>query len=286
MNRMRSCSLVFVLVWCGHMIHVHQADAEQVIVGIDLPHTKLTSMDELDHGLWDGLLNRYVDSRGNVAYQQWLGSVEDRRGLDKYLARLSVAGPQLKADKSAQIAFWINAYNAVTVRAIHHVYPTTSIRNHTAKVIGFNIWKDVLLFVGGQKYTLQQMEHELLRRMDEPRIHFSIVCASRGCPRLLNESYTAEKLEEQLTKATREFFADRRHFRFDPSGKRMQMSAILDWYKEDFGDEPAAVLDTISPYLPTLWARRAAERNEVVISYLPYDWLLNDQATARNLSRQ
>jgi hypothetical protein len=106
----------------------------------------------------------------------------------------------------------INAYNAVTVRGILREYPTSSIQNHAAKWLGYNIRKDLLLLVGGQPYSLDQIEHEILRKLDEPRIHFAIVCASRSWPRLGNRAYTAADLENQLDFNTQAFFADPGNF--------------------------------------------------------------------------
>ena len=132
------------------------------------------------------------------------------------------------------LAFWINAYNATTIEGILQVYPTSSIRNHTAKVAGYNLWKDLPLLVGGKPHSLDAMEHQILRKMGEPRIHFAIVCASVGCPRLMNEAYTPDRIEEQLALNTRDFFSRSQNFQVDQSGV-MHVSSILDWFGEDFG---------------------------------------------------
>ena len=102
---------------------------------------------------------------------------------------LSQANPQAHSTRHAKLAFWINAYNAVTVHGILREYPTSSIRNHTAKLAGYNIWKDLQLAIGGRAYSLDTMEHMILRPEREPQIHFAIVCASIGLSRLLNEAY-------------------------------------------------------------------------------------------------
>ena len=177
---------------------------QKVTLGRAVPANQFVSMDQIDHGIWDGLLKRYVDNHRNVAYARWKQSAQDTQALDSYLGILSAANPRGQASKEAKLAFWINAYNAVTVRGILREYPTTSIRNHTAKLYGYNIWDDLLLSVGGSSYSLNQMEHEVLRKMGEPRIHFAIVCASRSCPRLLNEAYAADTLDAQLTTNSKE----------------------------------------------------------------------------------
>ncbi|MBI2479109.1 MAG: DUF547 domain-containing protein, partial [Planctomycetia bacterium] len=212
----------------------------KVTLGQNVGRGQSLSMDLVNHGTWDALLRRYVDESGNVAYAQWQKSDQDVQALDGYLATLSAADPQGQSSKPAQLAFWINAYNAVTIRGILREYPTTSIRNHTAKAFGYNIWKDLQLYVGGQPYHLEQMEHEILRKMGEPRIHFAIVCASISCPRLLNAAYTADRLDEQLTLNTKVFFSNPGNFQFDPGRRQMQLSSILKWFGEDFGNGQAA----------------------------------------------
>ncbi|MBB3205723.1 hypothetical protein FHS27_001527 [Rhodopirellula rubra] len=196
------------------------------------------------------------------------------------LPRLSHANAHLNAHDEARLAFWINAYNAVTVRGILHESPAASIRNHTAKVFGYNIWKDLLLNVGSTDYSLNQIEHDVLRKTGEPRNHFAIVCASRSCPRLLNNAYTADQLETQLTLNTNAFFASGNHFRYDPTQRTFQLSSILEWFGEDFGPDQSARLRTIAPYLPSREAYDAATTApaSVAVTYLAYDWRLNDQS--------
>lgn len=95
---------------------------------------------------------------------------------------------------------------------------------------GYNIWKDLLLIVGEDAYHREQKEHEIQRKMGELRAHFAIVCASRSCPRLLNEAYTAARIDQQLDGNTRHFFAQPRIFRYDTSNRRIYSSSILKWF--------------------------------------------------------
>lgn len=257
----------------------------KVSVGRVVAASQQVSMDQIDHSVWDSLLKHYVDASGNVNYSAWKQSATDLKSLDAYLNSLSSANPNAPATEAAKLAFWINAYNAVTVHGILREYPTTSIRNHTAKLVGYNIWKDLLLTVGGKPYSLNQMEHEVLRKLGEPRVHFAIVCASRSCPRLLAEAYTKEKLGDRLTLNSQVFFANPENFRYDPARRSFQLSSILDWFGEDFGSTQAEQLRTIAPYLPTREAYAAAIANSVSVSHLDYDWGLNDQASARTASR-
>lgn len=240
-----------------------------------------SSMDKVDHSGWDKLLRKYVDKDGYVNYRSWHASSSDRHALSEYLDQLSRANPQAAISKDVKLAFWINAYNAVTVHGILREYPTSSIRNHTAKLFGYNIWKDLQLYVGGRAYSLETIEHQTLRTMSEPRIHFAIVCASVGCPRLLNEAYTAGKVQQQLESNAQDFFGRSQNFRYDAQGRRFYLSSILKWFADDFGSDKAAQLRTISKWLPSTVAQTAARAGQGSISYLDYNWKLNDQASRR-----
>ncbi len=243
--------------------------------------TGRVSMEKVDHSTWDKLLRKYVDKDGYVNYRSWHASASDRRSLSGYLSSLSQANPQVSASKDSRLAFWINAYNAVTVHGILREYPTSSIRNHTAKLFGYNIWKDLQLYVGGRAYSLEAIEHETLRKMSEPRIHFAIVCASIGCPRLLNEAYTASKLQQQLEANAKDFFSRSQNFRYEPQSRRFYLSSIMSWFAEDFGSNQSSQLRTIARWLPNKSAKATAQAGSGSVSYLDYNWDLNDQASRR-----
>ncbi|MFK8111011.1 MAG: DUF547 domain-containing protein [Rubripirellula sp.] len=236
-----------------------------------------SSMDKIDHTPWSQLLSKYVDSDGKVNYQLWKSTAADVLALEQYLQHLSDASAAVSATRASKLSFWINAYNAVTVRGILREFPTSSIRNHTAKIWGYNIWQDLQLHVGGKPYSLEQIEHQVLRKMSEPRIHFAIVCASLGCPRLLNAAYLPATLNEQLETNSRDFFSRPQNFRHDIAGKRFYLSSILDWFATDFGNGQKAQLAKIAKWLPTQSASDAAKKGAITVSHLGYDWSLNDQ---------
>ena len=249
----------------------------KVNVGRSWPADQQVSMDQVDHSAWNALLSRYVNDQGLVNYTAWKAAPADIAALEGYLQALSQAIPQQRASRDATLAFWINAYNAVTVRGILREYPTKSIRNHTAKVFGYNIWNDLLLTVGNRQYSLNQVEHEVLRKMGEPRIHFAIVCASIGCPPLRNEAYEAKQVGAQLSDNARRFFASRRNFAYDPAKNQIWVSSIMNWFAGDFGGDTAAQMARIAPYLPDDTARKLATSGNASVTYLDYDWKLNDQ---------
>ena len=132
------------------------------------------------------------------------------------------------------------------------------------------------MLFGGLSVAAQEQADEILRKMGEPRIHFAIVCASIGCPRLLNEAYVAERLDEQLTVNSRAFFADPSKFRYDADRQTFYISPILQWFGEDFGASVPAQLRTIAPLLPDAAAQMAAT-GAGSMSFVDYDWGLNDQ---------
>ena len=244
------------------------------------------SFDRIDYAIYDALLSRYVDQRGDVDYSAWKSSSSEVASLDHFLDHLSRADPNRKSSSSARLAFWINAYNAVTIKGILREYPTSSIKNHAAKLYGYNIWHDLLLKVGTQEYSLDQIEHKILRKMGEPRIHFAIVCASRSCPRLRAEAYRPQTLERQLSDNTRAFFADPQNFRYDVRRRHIEVSKILDWFGSDFGGDDREVLAAIAIYLPNEQARQLAALGRVRISYFKYDWSLNDQRPSESNAKQ
>jgi hypothetical protein len=248
-----------------------------VTLGVAVPRARQVPLPRIDHRPWDALLKNRVDGRGDVDYAGWQRSSADQAELDRYLDHLSTAAVEGDWPAAARLAYWINAYNAVTIKGILREYPTTSIRNHTAQLWGYNIWRDLQLQVAGRPYSLDAIEHEVLRKLAEPRVHFAIVCASRGCPRLRNEAYTAERLEAQLTDNARSFFADRTRFTYDREAGAFRLSPILKWFAEDFGADRAAQLRAIAPYLPAA-AQPAARSGSVRVTFLEYDWRLNDQA--------
>ncbi|MHB1557002.1 MAG: DUF547 domain-containing protein [Isosphaeraceae bacterium] len=268
--------LVFslVLLWdlpavAGSKVHVGQPCNQP-----DRP-----SLAEVDHLPLDGLLRKYVDGHGLVAYARWKLSVEDLRALDAYLAKVGCVDLKKDAPKPARLAYWINVYNALTLAGILREYPTSSIRNHTSRFGGYNIWKDLLIWVDGRQLSLDDIEHSILRKMGEPRMHLAIVCASRGCPPLWNRAYTAEGIDEQLTANGRRFLSRLENFRANGGTAEVCISRLFEWYGTDFAATAAEQLRALAPMLPpgTEWVAQRPVR----VCYLDYDWSLNDQRPAK-----
>ena len=245
------------------------------IVGKRTAADQRQSIDQIDHSTFDRLLKKYVNEDGEVNYAGLKASTSDHQALQQYLNLLSTADLNQQASRNGKLAYWINAYNAVTLEGILAVYPTSSIRNHTKK-LGYNIWTDLKLIVGDTQINLEDIEHKVLRKMNEPRIHFAIVCASTGCPRLLNQAFVADKIESQLATNTTDFFSRTRNLKFDNSRNLLQLSAILKWFATDFGNDQNAQINKILPYFPES-VKTAVQRGGFRVSYQDYDWSLNEQ---------
>lgn len=269
---MRRLIAMGLLVGAGIVTFTLTSSAE-VYVGRRSAGT--VSLQDIDHSAWHRLLQTWVDDDGFVDYRGWHADSSSRQALKEYLVHLSAGTTESATSTEAKLAFWINAYNAVTIHGILQEYPTTSIRNHTPRLVGYNIWKHLQLYVDGTPYSLNQIEHQILRKMGEPQIHFAIVCASISCPRLLNEAYTPNHVRVQLDRNSEDFFRRRRNF--DYSDGRFRLSAILDWFGKDFGSTKAERLQAIAEWLPTDEARQAAASGQGEISYLDYNWKLNEQ---------
>ncbi|WP_419192571.1 DUF547 domain-containing protein [Kolteria novifilia] len=252
------------IVFAGGKIHV----------GGSCPGEERPSLDEVDYSIYDKLLHRYVE-HGLVDYAAWKAHPSDRASLTEFLEHAGCVDLSKSASREAKLAYWINLYNALTLEGILREYPTTSIRNHTSFVFGYNIWKDLLLTVDDEEFSLSDIEHKVLRKMGEPRIHFAIVCASLGCPKLRSEAYVPGALDEQLSDSSRDFFAQTSKFRYESRTKTFRTSRILSWFAKDFGSSTAERLRTIAPYLPDEPARQAARRGEGSFAFLSYDWDLN-----------
>lgn len=274
---------LFIAMSCGCGFLINSVSAGLVVpkdVFVGQRVAGQTPLQDIDHSDWDRLVQKYVDQNGQVNYSGWHQNSADRNRLDQYLNRLS-SGKPAGSSKAGLLAFWINAYNAVTVRGILDVYPTTSIRNHTSKLVGYNIWKNLFLYVDGQKYSLDSIEHKILRKQNEPRIHFAIVCASIGCPRLMNNAFRPETVDRQLEVNALDFFSRNQNFQFDSSRNTIKLSALMSWFESDFGANEAAMLKTIQRWIPDANARQAIASGRVAVKFLGYDWNLNDQKSIR-----
>ena len=223
----------------------------------------------VDHGAFDKVLKKYVNERGMVNYK---GLKADQNGLNQYLDQLSKNPPKGLA-KADQMAYWINAYNAYTIRLVLDHYPVQSIKDIGSKIkIPFvtTPWAAKFFTIGGDKMSLDNIEHGKLRKeFDDPRIHFAIVCASMSCARLRNEAYTAARLERQLEDQGRDFVNNPAKNKVGKDAA--QLSKYFDWYKGDWNAKGQSVANWVNKYATTKIDAQTK------ITYLDYNWKLNEQ---------
>ena len=214
--------------------------------------------DLVDHSSWNNLLKKHVTTDGKVNYK---GFKADENELKDYIIYLGTHSPNDTWIKEEQLVYWINAYNALTVDLIIRHYPVKSIKDIK------NPWEQRLWKLGEKWYNLDDIEHQILRKMDEPRIHFAIVCASFSCPKLLNEAFEASKIEAQLTNAIKDFLSDTS--RNEISENSVKLSKIFQWFSKDF-KQNGSVVDFINIYTDIDISPKAK------ISFKDYNWDLNE----------
>lgn len=218
---------------------------------------------------WNKILHTYVNAQGLVNYP---GLVKDSTQLYEYCSLLESHPPQSSWTRDQRLAFWINAYNAFTLKLVVSHYPLKSIRdlNPTIKIPEVNtIWKKDFFNIGNQAHSLDDIESGILRsKFNEPRIHFAINCASHSCPALRNEAYEADKIDQQLTEQARRFINDPTRNRI--SSEHIQISRIFQWFRGDF-TKNGSLIDFLNKY------SRVQINPNASIDYLDYDWSLNKQ---------
>ncbi|MEM0543766.1 DUF547 domain-containing protein [Flavobacterium sp. j3] len=212
----------------------------------------------IDHQKWHVLLQKHVSAKGNVNYP---GFKKDAQALQVYLDELSANVPQKSWSKNAVLAYWINAYNAFTVKLILDNYPVKSIKDIK------DPWGKKFFILGTKKYSLEEIEHEILRKMDEPRIHFAINCASFSCPNLSNEAFIDTKLEKQLDVAAKAFVNDKTKNTIQQES--VEISKIFDWFSGDFKSN-GSIVDYLNQYSTIKISKKAK------IKFKEYNWSLND----------
>lgn len=226
---------------------------------------------KVDHQVWDAFLSTYwVKTDTEIArfdYQKV--SVEDKKNLLTYLDYLqNIAIRQYSRDE--QLAYWMNLYNAATIWLVLEKKPTRSIREIKFSWFAFGPWSHKWLTVEGQKISLDDIEHRILRPIWKmPLIHFGLNCASLGCPDLLQRAFLAETAMDVLKSAEREFI-QKRAWRFD--GNTLIISSIFKWFAVDFGGEEH-IINYLAARLPSSVASRLLSY-QGRIKY-EYDWSLN-----------
>ena len=236
------------------------------------------------HAEWTAVLARFVDEQGWVDYD---GLARDRERLDRYLLSLERASPDSRPElfptRDHALAYWINAYNAMTFRGVLARGPEReSVWGDGLLGIGFFTRRDVVL--GGERTSLKALEDEIVReRFRDPRVHAALNCASRGCPRLPRAAFEGATLDGELDAAMRELVGEERNVAIEPASRRVTLSRIFDWFADDFldferrsGSPRPSVVGYVNRYLPPA-ARIPAD---FVVRFRPYDKRINARRPA------
>ncbi len=256
--------------------------------------------------LWGVLLRSHVDDAGLVNY----GALGEDARLHEHLKFLGNANPAGLANDKARLAFWINAYNALAIQGVLQTLPETQsewpeysvldVKVPGVKQDGKAFFRGLRFAVGKRKYTLDEIEHEVLLqrsswiakdetfyrsvgvRTPDPRIHFALVCCAKGCPKLQREPYEASRVDSQLDDAIRRFARDHTRIRFDQDARVMHVSQLLDWYGKDLTDPrmspyAGSVAKFLSRYVEDGGLMRSLAEDSWRTTYIEYDWKLNLQ---------
>ena len=212
----------------------------------------------VNHTTWNQLLKKHVSDQGKVDY---LGFKKDLIELNAYLDWLSKSKPSETWSKDQLLAFWINAYNALTIKLIVDRYPISSIKDI------YSPWNIKVITIANKTLSLNNIENDILRKMGDPRIHFGIVCASISCPKLQNEAFNTQNTNRLLNKASKEFLAD--STKNELTTDAAELSKIFKWFAKDFKQE-GSLIDFLNKFADIRIASNAT------ISFKDYNWGLNE----------
>ena len=246
-----------------------------LLLGVFFVFSYSSNIEAFDFSDWDTLVKKYVAPK---TLDGVLINAIDYDRLKKDSVFLGLAS-RLKdyplenlQSQQSRLTFWINVYNILAAKMITDHYPIESIKDVGS--IFKSVWKRPAGNVGGEERTLNDIEHEILRKMDEPRIHVAIVCASVSCPDLRPESYKVEKLSDQLDDQMKKFLLSReKGMKLDEKKNRVYLSSIFKWFADDFASR-GGVFKFISQYVSPE-ERKVLSNSKIKISYLDYNWRIN-----------
>lgn len=217
-----------------------------------------TFAQNFDYKKTTAFLGKYVTEKGNVNYDK---IKTNKAELDAIIKQFEAKQPTDKWTKNEKLAYYINAYNVFTLKVVIDNYPTKSIKDID------NAWDKKIVTSGKTKISLSDVEHKILRKMNEPRIHFAINCASFSCPNLLNEAYLPETLNKQLEAVTKAFINDKTKNVL--AVNEIKISEIFNWFGGDFKTKKTTLIDFINKYSNTKIDKKAK------VKFLDYNWNLN-----------
>ena len=224
----------------------------------------------------NSLLKQYVSSEGKVDYL----SLEKAGTVENYVKWLESFDPKNLKNRNEKLAFWINAYNMLTIYGVCSQLrknPDFAKKGNKSRFQRFRFFWWTKYQIGGKKYSLYQIENKILRKkFSEPRIHFALNCASQSCPLLKDDLYSAKNLDQELDMATTLFIRSPKGARLDRKNRILHLSPIFKWYRKDFEKSSGSIVEFVKKYLKEE-DRKFIEGNlsEIKISYQEYDWGLN-----------
>jgi hypothetical protein len=237
------------------LVTVNTEIKEQTTQTQKIERTNTTDKEtSVTHTSFNTLLTKYVTSEGVVNYK---GLKTEQSKLKTYIASLQSNSPNSSWSRNEKLAYWINIYNALTINLLLDNYPIASITKIN------KAWDTQITTINGKSYTLNDIENKVIRpTFNEPRIHFAVNCGAKSCPKLLNQAFTADKLEGQLQKQTIAFINSTQN---KLTVNKVQVSKIFEWYAADFGN----IIIFLNKYSKTKINSNAK------VSYLEYQWDLN-----------
>jgi uncharacterized protein DUF547 len=239
---------------------------------------------EFDHSAWDHVLKKFVTEQGRVDYAALQA---DPLELNRYVTELAdqspVSAPQQFPTRESQLAYWINAYNALVMKGVIDHWPVKSVRDIGRLPYSF-FWRKKFV-LGERKYTLDAIEGMMRKNLAEPRIHFALVCAANSCPRLQRQAYTPENTDRLLEEAARFYINEPRNLRIDPGRNQVTVARIFSFYHEDFEKyvreknltgigQP--LLDYIRLYASEENRHALDALSHPNLDHFDYDWGIND----------
>ena len=232
-------------------------------------------VDAFDFSDWDSLIKKHVKPKrvdgifiNAVDYK----NLKNDSNFNRLISRLGSAQLVSLKSREEKLVFWINTYNILAAKMVTDHYPIKSIKD--AGSIFSRVWKKNAGHVAGKERTLNEIEHEILRKMDEPRVHVAIVCASVSCPDLRLEAFNVNSLNEQLDDQMKVFLkSSEKGMKIDNEKNRVYLSSIFKWFEDDF-ESRGGVLKFIANYVSPDVAKKLT-RSGIKIYYLEYNWGIN-----------
>lgn len=284
-------TLIAAAVLAGGFLFLNRP--QLVVVDAELPDE--FPDDGFSHAVFESLLQQYVDSSGNVDYERWHNNPSDCSELERYLSAVSRFSPENSparfAKRSDALAYWLYGYNAYVIYSVLDHWPLKSVTGVKAPIeavtgLGF-FYRQRFLF-GEEPLSLYAVEHKkILETYKDPRIHFVLNCASESCPVLRPELPTGDDLERMMDESTGDFVNDPRNVRIDHAEKKIVLSTIFRWYRNDFindlrrrglSSERGVIDYVIHESAPALRSEIDQARDYELI-FEDYDWSLNNLNT-------